>query len=128
MNLTLSVLPGSLAVCRLPADVTIPRWIFSLPLWSLTRTEDELSLVLPEDSVLPGWKAERNWHALKVEGTLDFSLTGILSSIATPLAVAGISIFAISTYDTDMILVKADQLVNAIHTLRDAGFKLIETE
>lgn len=125
MNLKLSILPTALSVCQRKVDSTIPPWIFNLPIWSLTRTESELSLVLPEDSVPPDWKSERNWRAFRVEGSLDFSLTGILASIANPLASAGISIFAISTYDTDMVLVKADQLEKAVQTLRQAGFDFL---
>ncbi len=124
MNIKLCILPTTLAVCRLKPDAEIPPWIFNLPIWSLTRTDDELSLVIPEDSVPLDWITERNWRIFRVDGTLDFGLTGILASIANPLAGAGISIFAISTYDTDMVLVKADHLEKAIQTFLQAGFEI----
>jgi len=124
MNIRLSTINLLLSVCRLPADAAIPGWIFNLPFFSITRTVAELSIVAPESFIPPDWKAERGWKALKVEGPLDFSLTGILASLAVPLAESGVSIFAISTYDTDMILVKADQLEKAISTLTSAGFSI----
>ncbi len=83
-----------------------------------------MSLVLPEEAALAGWKSESGWRAIKVEGPLDFSLTGILSSIAAPLASAGVSIFALSTFDTDYILVKINQLPAALHALEENGFEI----
>jgi hypothetical protein len=124
MNLQISVLSERLAVCSLPPNATIPRWIFDLPFWSMMRTNEETSLVLPEDAVPAGWKSEAGWRSLKVEGPLDFSLTGILSSIAAPLTEAEISIFALSTFNTDYILVKADQLDRAVQALAGAGFEI----
>ncbi|HVP20973.1 MAG TPA: ACT domain-containing protein [Anaerolineaceae bacterium] len=126
MNLRISVSSEKLAICSLPPDATIPRWIFLLPFWSITRTGEETSLILPEDKIPAGWKSESGWRALKVEGPLDFSLTGILESIAAPLAKAGISIFAVSTFDTDYVLVKDERLEQARKALADAGFEVIE--
>jgi hypothetical protein len=125
MKIQLSILQTPLAVCQLPPDSTLPGWIFDLPFYSITRTAAELSIVAPEAAIPPDWKAERGWKGLKVEGPLDFSLTGILSSLAAPLAQAGISIFAISTFDTDIILVKADQMEKAVSTLAGEGFTVI---
>lgn len=125
-RLTLLLLPDRLAVCRLPADAPLP----ALPadgLWSVTRTSEELSVVLPE-AALPqesdGWKVEAGWRILRVEGTLDFSLTGILASIAEPLAESGVSLFALSTYDTDYVLIRAADLEWAKSALAASGHEV----
>jgi uncharacterized protein len=121
MSLNLSLLAEPLAVCRLPAHSAPPDWAWSGPLVAITRSADELSLVCSAAYVPPGVQAEQPWRALKVAGPLDFSLTGILASLAAPLAEAGISIFAISTYDTDYILVRSSQTEAALDALRHAG-------
>jgi uncharacterized protein len=113
--LTLSIMATSLAVARFDPCCKIPLWgIECSGFRSITKTKDELSIVCSEESVPSDVKAEKGWRALKVEGPLDFGLTGILSSLAAPLAEAKISIFAISTFDTDYILVKKENLEKAI--------------
>ena len=120
-KLSLSVLPDQLAVCRLNADAHIPVWALNpAVLTSITRTRDVLSIVCPQANVPAGIQTETGWKALKVEGPLDFSLTGILASLANPLAEAKISIFAISTFDTDYVLVKEENLAAAVKIL--SGF------
>ena len=117
-KLTLSVLPEPLAISRLSANAIIPDWaLYAQHLTSITRTRDELSIICPETDTPEGINVEKGWNAFKVEGPLGFSLTGILASLATPLAEANISIFAVSTFDTDYILVKADKLGQAIKVL-----------
>ena len=117
-RLTLSVLPERLAICRLQANSAIPDWaLYSPQLTSITRTQDELSIVCPESDAPEGISVEKGWNAFKVEGPLGFSLTGILASLATPLAEANISIFAVSTFETDYLLVKADKLGQAVKVL-----------
>jgi uncharacterized protein len=116
-KLSLSVLPQKLAVCRLDKDAQIPAWIEVDNYFSITKTDDELSIVCSEEIVPEAIKAEKNWKAFKVEGPLDFSLTGILASLANPLAAASISIFAISTFDTDYLLVKSDKFDEAVKVL-----------
>lgn len=125
-NMNLCVLPETLAVCRFEPEYRFDADLSAVPFYSLTKTKDELSVVLPEAHVPDGCRVELGWRALKVEGVLDFSLTGILASLANPLAEAGVSLFAISTYDTDYILVKADDLRAAISTLLDAGHHITE--
>jgi hypothetical protein len=120
-NLSLSVLPQRFAVCQLDPDEAIPDWLSQHSFWSVTRTDDELSVVLSEETVPPGWKAEQGWRCLKVLGPLDFSLTGILASLSAPLAEADISIFAISTYDTDYVLVRDKDLDKAKKVLSGCG-------
>jgi len=120
-RLELSVLPQRFAVCRFDADDVIPDWLMEGDFWSVTRTDEELSFVVPEASVPTTWESERGWRCLKVLGPLDFSLTGILVSLASPLAEAGISIFAISTYDTDYLLVRDHDLEETRKVLSDAG-------
>lgn len=121
---TLRVLAGELAVCRLPADAPLPSPTQRAALFSITRTADELSVVCPLADAPGNARVERGWRALQVAGPLDFALTGILASIAEPLARAGVSIFAVSTFDTDYVLVGEDALDVAVATLRDAGHEV----
>lgn len=122
----LLLLPQRLAVCRLAPDAAIPSWAAG-PFFSITRTADELSVVCPEDAVPADVRCESGWRAFQVAGPLDFSLTGILAAIAAPLAAAGVSIFAVSTFDTDYVLVKEANLARAIDALREAGHPLTRT-
>jgi len=124
MGLTLSVLPEILAVCRLPAEGIIPPWAIGENLFALVRTKDEMSIVCLEANVPQDVQSERDWRALKVQGPLDFSLVGILADFASILAEVQISIFAISTYDTDYLLVKENQLGDSLEALRQAGHEI----
>src|SRR3954468_18778422 len=110
------------AICQLSAEAAIPRWAANAPgLVATTRSREELSVVCREDVVPLDVRQEKGWRAFMVEGPLDFGLTGVLAAIAGPLAVAGISIFAISTYHTDIILVKEEKLEAATKALQAAG-------
>ncbi len=120
-TLSLTLLPERLAICQLPPDDYLPTTLGRARFWSVTRTDEGYSIVLPEESVPADWKAERGWRCLKVQGPLDLDLTGVLSSIATPLAEAGVSIFTLSTYDTDYILIREGDLENAKRALRARG-------
>lgn len=117
--LTLRLLDEKFGICRLNKDEHLPEWAASGNFYSVTKTMDELSVVCVQDSIPSGIKCEKDWRAFKVEGPLDFSLIGILSSLSTILAQNKISIFAISTYDTDYILVKDTDTTHAIHALSD---------
>jgi len=117
----LIVLEQRLAVCRLDPEDDIPPWVPSVGFTVLTRTAEELSILCDERSVPGNIKAEKGWRILKVKGPLDFSQVGVLATIAVPLAMAGVSIFAVSTYDTDYILVKESLLVQAVTALREEG-------
>lgn len=122
--LTLSLLADTLAICRLPADAPVPAWAWSGEPASVTRTRDELSIVCRADAVPEGTKCEAGWRCLKVKGPLDFGLTGILAAITAPLAAAGIPVFAVCTYDTDYVMVKAERLESAVDVLRRAGHRI----
>ena len=124
-QLPLEVLPGLLAVCRLPPDAALPAWAtLPAPFLTISRTSEELSITTSQAGVPPGVRCERDYRALRVRGTLPPDLVGILVSIAEPLARAGLSIFAISTYDTDYVLVKARDLPAALEALRRAGHQV----
>lgn len=128
MKLNLSVLEQTYAIVKLPRDEKIPAWATRGHFFSITKTADELSIVCEDGDVGEGpdlGAAERGWRVLKVSGPLDFSLTGILTALANPLANAGISIFAISTYDTDYLMVKNDSLNAACQCLEDSGFTIL---
>jgi uncharacterized protein len=125
--LSLRVLAGELAICRLPADAPAPTLPADAPLFSITRTPGELSIVCPLADAPADAGVEPGWRALQVAGPLDFALTGILAAIAAPLAQAGISIFATSTYDTDYVLVREGALPAALEALRQAGHAVSET-
>lgn len=121
-RLPLDVLPDTLAVCRLPPDAALPSWAAGpSPFTTISRTAEELSITARQGDVPAGVRCERDYRAIRVRGTLPPDLVGILLSIAQPLAAAGLSIFAISTYDTDYVLVKARDLTAALEALRSAG-------
>lgn len=113
----LTVLPERFSICRLEKNDAIPSWATAQEFSSITKTADELSIVCSESNVPANVKAERGWRGLKVAGPLDFSQTGILAALAGPLAKNDISIFAISTHDTDYVFVKETDLNRAIETL-----------
>ena len=120
-RLTLSILPEAFAICRLAPTERIPDWAMRATFYSITRTDDEISIVCSQANVPDGTRCDVGWRSLKIDGPLDFSLTGILAAIAGPLAEAGISIFTVSTYDTDYVLVKQNDLENAVLELSRAG-------
>jgi len=125
-KLTLRILPGRFAICRLDPGAAVPEFLTGPPLWSATRTADELSLVLPEQNVPPDWQAERGWKCLQVQGPLPFELTGIMAGLSASLASAGVSLFAISTYDTDYVLVREKDLPASRRALSASGYVLTE--
>jgi hypothetical protein len=121
-SLTLSILPGTFTLHRLSPHHPLPDALFASRFLSITQSDDELSIVCDSDIALDSDKQETGWSGLKVDGTLDFALTGILSRLSSILADADISIFALSTYDTDYILVKTAKLQAAATALREAGY------
>ena len=117
--------PEPLAVARLTPQEAIPEWATRGALWSIVRSEDELSIVCGDEQVPQAVPAERGWRALQLAGPIPFGLTGILASVLSPLAAAGIPIFAFSTFDTDYVLVKSVDLDPALAALRQAGHVIL---
>jgi hypothetical protein len=123
--LPLEVLPDTLAICRLSPEAPIPDWATAPNAFlTISRTAEELSITVVQATVPSSVRCERDYRALRVQGTLPPDLVGILLSIAEPLAQAGLSIFAISTYDTDYVLVKSRDLPAALDALRRAGHQV----
>jgi uncharacterized protein len=120
----LTVLGERLSICRLDAGEEVPAWATGASFFTVTRTRNELSVVCPEDVVPESIFRERGWRAFRLEGPFDLSMVGILASVASPLAEAGASIFAVSTFDTDYVLVREEQLDLAIDTLRASGHRV----
>lgn len=124
-QLTLTLFEGCLAVCRLPANAPVPPWAFAKgPISSITRSEKELSVICGEGSVPAGVRCERGWRVMKVENPLNFALTGILVSLAAPLAEAGVSIFTVSTFDSQYLMVKEASIEVALKILVNAGHEI----
>ncbi|MGB1251509.1 MAG: ACT domain-containing protein [Candidatus Promineifilaceae bacterium] len=121
-HLALRWLEGEFTVHRFSAETPPPPAILSSQFVSITRTADELSVVAPSECAIDSPKSESEWILFVFDGVLDFSLTGILAGIAQPLAAANVSIFAISTFDTDYVMVKRDQKAVAEETLIAAGY------
>ena len=119
--MTLDLLAGDYAICRLNADAALPTSVASAAFWSVTRTADELSLVCEAGDAPAGSAAERGYRGLKVRGPLSFSQVGVIASLSSVLAAASLSIFVVSTYDTDYLFVRGVDLDRAIEALRQAG-------
>lgn len=119
----LTILPEAVAVCRLASDASVPPWARGAFL-SMTRTADELSIVCDDAAVPSEVQAERGWRVLKLEGPIPFEMTGVASALLAPLAAARISIFLISTYDTDYLLLRAETFSRAVDVLRGAGYEI----
>ena len=119
--LTLELVEGRYAVVRLGPGDAVPPWAQGGPFVSVTRTDAELSIVCPEEAVPAPASAERGWRCFRVRGFLGFGMTGILASLAAPLASSGVSIFVVSTYDTDYLMVQDRDLERARDALTRAG-------
>lgn len=117
----LMVLPEIFAIVRLAADAPLPFWAIDGDFFSVTRTSDELSLVCRANQVPSSLTAERGWRTLKVQGPFALSEIGVLAALSAPLAQAKVSLFAISSFDTDYLLVRDTKLDAAIAALRAAG-------
>jgi hypothetical protein len=125
-SLTLRHLPGSFAVCRLAPGTAVPAWAHNSVFSSVTRTEDELSIVCPASAVPADVPAETGWALIKFEGPFDLSAVGVLASVTQPLAAAGISLLALGTFDTDYVLVRDASFAGAQRALTTAGHCVLE--
>jgi hypothetical protein len=124
-HLTLELLLRQFSVCRLAADAAIPQWGTRGVLSSVTRTADEVSIVCDSKNVPGEVMSENGFRCFKLAGPFPFAMTGVLASVLEPLAKAKISIFAVSTYDTDYVMVKEKSLAKAIKALRAAGHQVV---
>jgi hypothetical protein len=125
-KLTLSVLSKTFVICKLPADAPVPAWATQGNLFSITRTNDELSVVAETGTVPENLRGDAAWSALKAHGPFAFSEIGVLASLVAPLADAGISVFALSTFDTDYLFTGETHLQAAVAALRKAGHTIHE--
>lgn len=126
MALTLKLLEGQFAICRLPAGSALPHWFAAGALSHVSWTDEELSIVCDEGRVPEEVQCERGWRSLMLRGPFAFELTGILAQVLQPLAEAKVGIFAVSTFDTDYVMVKQQQLRAALAALRAAGHTIEE--
>lgn len=125
--MNLEILPSEYSICRLPQDAATPDWAVGR-FCSITRTDVELSIVC-ESNVVPGKiKQESGWKGFRISGHLDFDLIGVLSKISGALAKAGVSIFVVSTFGTDYVLVKTEQLTEAMLALETVGYRFENLE
>ena len=118
MKLTLSILPEKLGICHFDEKSSIPEWALEGNFSSITRTDQELSIIYPQEKIPGGVLFEKDWRAFKLEGDLELSSVGVIASLAKPLAEAGISIFNVSTYETNYILVEEKNLEKTKKILR----------
>jgi len=123
-SLRLSVLPGNFAVCRLPIDSELQMWFLGDPFFALLRSDTELTVVCQEEKVPAEVQHESGWRRLKLEGAFALTETGILQSVLRPLAESGVGIFALSTFDTDYVLVKQEVLPSVVAALSGAGHQI----
>jgi hypothetical protein len=123
-GMTLEVLSGRYAACRLEPSAPVPAWAAGEDFCAVTRTDQELSIVCPERAVPDDVDAERGWRCLRVAGPLDFAVTGVAAVLAAPLAAAAIPILLIATHDTDYLLVRESDFARATATLSAAGHRL----
>lgn len=119
-------LKGSYAIVRLAADASVPDWATKGEFTSVTRSPEEISVVCPSENLPPDVSSPQSWQCLKLEGPFPFSLTGILLSFVEPLSGKGVPIFAISTYDTDYVLIQQEFAFRALAALQEAGHELLE--
>ncbi|QSX35657.1 ACT domain-containing protein [Shewanella sedimentimangrovi] len=126
MRMTLAVHPQLYSIHSFSPETPLPAAVFSQPMFFIGKTREELSVVVPAELELDSLETETDWRCFEILGPLGFSMTGILSRVSGTLADASISIFAISTFDTDYILVKRDKLKQAIGALKRSGYQIIE--
>lgn len=126
MDLTLTLLAETFTLHRLNPRAEIPQPVFDSHFFAITRTGEELSLLLPGSVEIQSERSEPGWVCFKVEGPLEFGQVGILAGITAALAEAGVPVFALSTFDTDYIFVKREQVQSASEALRSAGYRVFE--
>ena len=126
-NLNLRVLEKTYSIHRLAAKSDIPSQVYNSGFFCICKTDNELSIVCESDIKINAEQSVTPWSSFEVVGPLDFSLTGILADLSEVFANANISIFAVSTFDTDYILVRTENLGTAIHELQQSGYRVQQT-
>lgn len=124
MGMNLIVYDGLFAICRLAPGDDVSSWSSESPFLSVTRSRDELSIVCSQHVIPHTIRSSGNWRLLRIEGVLDLQLTGVLSGLLSPLAVAGVTVFALSTFDTDYFMVPEQMLDCACEVLRAEGHSI----
>jgi hypothetical protein len=127
-KLSLKILPERMAVCRFDPAAALPDWIDRSAFFSITRSDEELTVVCAEAPVPSGTLSKDGWRCFKVQGPLDFSETGIIVSLTKPLAESGVSVFVISTFNTDYLMVKDHDLAKAVAALSAEGHRVIKED
>jgi len=125
-KLQMSPLLETFAICHLDPDSVVPAWGASGLFFSITRTPEELSVICPEANVSELVRANRGWRCLKVDTPMNFNEIGIVASLAVPLAEAGLSIFVVSSYETDYLLIKGKDFDAAVKALTAAGHEILK--
>lgn len=123
-KMRLTVLEGSFSIHRLNPQEPIPPGLLECPFFTVSRTPEELSIVAPEYADIQSERVESDWRCIKLIGPLHFGLVGVLADMTTALATVGISIFAVSTYDTDYVFIKNADVDEALRTLEDNGYRI----
>jgi hypothetical protein len=124
----LSLLAETFTICRLAPGAVVPEWATQGQFFSITRTSDELSVIAESAFVPERWRSPESWRVMKVHGPFNLSEVGVLAALVAPLAAAGVSVFTISTFDTDYLLVQCSQLREAVAGLRNASHTVHEVE
>jgi len=127
-NFELSLLAETFTILHLAPDAVVPEWATQGQFFSITRTSDELSVIAETALVPDRLRTEVSWRVLKVHGPFDLAEVGVLASLVMPLAAAGVSVFTISTFDTDYLLVQSGQLRDAVSGLRNAAHTVHEVK
>ncbi|RDV27549.1 ACT domain-containing protein [Alteromonas aestuariivivens] len=121
---TLEILPQEFTIHSLDGNAQIPAAVLKSPLYFVGKTSDELSIVVPSDVTVDSLESDEHWRALELIGPLHLSMVGIMAQIGDVLAKAKISIFVISTFETDFFLVKSTKLQDAVTALKKAGYRV----
>jgi len=122
-KIVLTILDETYIIHKLDQSTNLPEELIECEFYSLSNSQEELSLVCPEQILIQSENNSPNWKCLKVAGPLDLNLTGILAGLSDTLSKAKISIFAISTFETDYVLIQKQVLETAKSTLKSAGYK-----
>jgi hypothetical protein len=127
-SLELSLLAETFTICQLAPDAAVPEWARPGQFFSITRTSEELSIIAESALVPEKLRTEASWRVMKVHGPFNFSEVGVLAALVQPLAAAGVSVFAVSTFHTDYLLVQCSQLREAVTGLRNASHTVHEVK